>query len=266
MLCDYTPLDQQIIDLTNRNSAKDVKISTLSKQLADSQSLLITTQNQDKKTISQLQAQLAPDPNEVYWNNRYPKINQNYLRWEAINGQPMSYEIDVRNFIVPQDSNLPAITGSVNDEKALNSLLYVYNNITYTSDKSSYGFDEYWAFPWETLKRKVGDCEDGAILMASIMIRAGIPPWRVRLNAGSVNGGGHCYVTYCRETDNQFVVLDWCYWFNNLPVAKRKLHKDEQNYDDVNHNYYIWFSWNQKYCFGQMQTMANMPEYLSGVN
>jgi hypothetical protein len=54
--------------------------------------------------------------------------------------------------------------------------------------------------------------------MANIMLRSGIPYYRIRLNAGNVNGGGHAYVTYCRETDNQFVVLDWCYYPNNLLI------------------------------------------------
>jgi predicted transglutaminase-like cysteine proteinase len=194
---------------------------------------------------------------EDHWNNRYPKINQNYSKYE----NKLTYSIDVRDFFTPYDSNIPTVSGATNDEKALNGLKYVINNVTYVPDKTNFGYDEYWAWAFETLTRKKGDCEDGAILLANILVNSGVPYWRVRLNAGSVNGGGHCYLTYCRETDNQFVVLDWCYWPNSKPVAERLLHSQEQNYDDPSKNFGIWFSWNQKYCFGAMQTMQGMPKY-----
>lgn len=240
-------------------------VAELNNQIKNLNELFNTTSSKDKQTILELnekikvlESKITPDPMETFWNNRYPKINRNYSRQESDG----SYSIDVRNFFQPYDFNIPTVSGATFDEKALNALKYVISNIKYTSDKTSYGFDEYWAYPYQTLKRKVGDCEDGAILMANIMLRSGIPYWRIRLNAGSVNGGGHAYVTYCRETDNQFVVLDWCYWKNTLPIKDRKLHSQEQNYDNEAQNYYIWFSWNLKYVFGKMQTMKGSPDYL----
>lgn len=193
---------------------------------------------------------------EDYWNNKRPKVSQNYLRIET-DGK---YLVDVRDFFQYNDANLPFITGSSNDEKALNCLLWVINNVKYVGDKMDYGFEEYWAFAYQTLKRKKGDCEDGAILLANMMMKSGIPYWRIRLNAGSCNGGGHAYVTYCRETDNQFVVCDWCYWPNNLPMNRRKKHSEEQNYSDKKKNYGIWFSWNAFYCFGSMDMLAGLPK------
>lgn len=250
----YSGLSKQVEDLRTANSSLQVRVTDL-------ETILIQTKNEDKKTISDLQAQLylcgpKTDPQEDYWNNRYPKTNKTYERVE----EERSYQVDVRSFLTPNDSTIPIVTGATNDDKALAALKYVRANVTYTSDDITYKHGEYWAFFFETLKNKKGDCEDGAILIANIMLASGVPYWRVRLNAGSVNGGGHCYVTYCRETDNQFVVLDWCYWPNNLPMSQRKLHKDEQNYDNESLNYYVWFSWNLKYVFGEMQTMAEMPD------
>lgn len=193
---------------------------------------------------------------EDYWNNKYPKINVTYERRETDG----VYYIDPRNYFTPYDNDIPVVIGTTSDDKALNAINKVRQIVSYTPDKSEYGFEEYWAYAYQTLKRKKGDCEDGAILLANIMLKSGVPYWRIRLVAGSVNGGGHCYVTYCRETDNQFVVLDWCYWPNALPVKDRKLHSEEQNYSDASKNYGIWFSWNQKYCFGKAQTMTSMPE------
>lgn len=105
--------------------------------------------------ITELQNQVPKiDPWETHYNSKYPKQDISYIVHET----DAAYEIDVRNFFQYKDFNLPAITGANNDEKALNALLWVIANVKYTHDKETYGFDEYWAFPWQTLKRKVGDC------------------------------------------------------------------------------------------------------------
>jgi predicted transglutaminase-like cysteine proteinase len=208
-----------------------------------------------EKEVKDMAKQIPkPEPMETFYANKYPKADVDYIVHETDG----NYEIDVRNFFQYHDSKLPTVTGS-NDEKALKALLWVMANVKYVPDKQAYGFDEYWAFPWQTLKRKVGDCEDGAILLANILMKSGVPYWRVRLNAGDVKGGGHCYVTYCRETDNKFVVLDWCYWSNKKPVAERPTHEEERNYNDKEKNFYVWFSWNRHDAYGKMQTMAGMP-------
>ena len=191
----------------------------------------------------------AENEQEKFWNNKYPKQNISYKRKEHDNW----YEIDVRNYFEPFDFHLPIVAGASNDEKALKALELVRQIMVYVIDKTEYGLDEFWARAYQTLVHKKGDCEDGAILLANIMLKSEIPYWRIRLNAGDVEGGGHAYVTYCRETDNQFVVLDWCYWPKTTLIKDRPLHKDEQNY------YGIWFSWNQKFSFGKMETMKGMP-------
>ena len=66
-----------------------------------------------------------------------------------------------------------------------------------------------------------------------------MPPWRVRLNAGNVQGGGHCWVTYLREVDNKWIILDWCYWYTKNGVEWKTA---EKYYD-------IWFSWNYDFVF-----------------
>lgn len=201
--------------------------------------------------IDMLNKQIVlPNPSEEYWNSRYPKRDITYKRKE----HDQWYNIDVRDYFQPYDSSVPTVSGTNSDDKALNALKWVRANIKYTPDKDEYGLDEFWAYAYQTLKHKKGDCEDGAILLANIMLKSGIPYWRIRLNAGDVKGGGHAYVTYCRETDNEFVVLDWCYWYSKKEIKDRLLHKEEKNY------YGIWFSWNQKYAFGKMQTMSGMPK------
>jgi hypothetical protein len=204
------------------------------------------------------------DPNETFWNNKYPKQDISYNARAFFNSN-IKTPVDVRIFFQYNDFNIESIVnstyvdiGKLNegtfDERALKCLKWVRKNFKYVSDKEVVNMQEFWMFPFESLYYKKGDCDDGAILLANLMMAAKVPYWRVRLNAGDVKGGGHCYVTYCRETDNQFVCLDWCYWYEDAPVASRVLHKDQRDY------YSIWFSWNRKYAFGKMETMACIPE------
>lgn len=146
--------------------------------------------------------------------------------------------LDPRVFYEMNDNSLPVVSGS-NDEKALKALKWVRDNIVYTSDTSQFKHSEEWLFAHETIKIRTGDCEDGAILIANIMLKSGVPSFRIRLNAGSVEGGGHCWVTYLRESDNQWIILDWCYWYN----PNGNLYHDAEKY------YSIWFSWNTQYIF-----------------
>jgi intein/homing endonuclease len=59
------------------------------------------------------------------------------------------------------------------------------------------------------------NCEDGAILITSLCIAAGIPEWRVKVAAGYVQSsptapqGGHAYNIYLAE-DGNWRILDWC--------------------------------------------------------
>jgi len=174
---------------------------------------------------------------EVLWNNKRPKTNWRYSG-RTLLGSNTLIRLDPRIFY-QTDYTLPRVSGT-NDEKALNALDHVKYNIKYTPDEG-----EFWQFAYETKKRKKGDCEDGSILMANIMINSGIPWWRVRLNAGNVQGGGHAYVTYLRESDNQWYVMDWCFFYTESKNFG-KLWKKAQKY------FGIWGSWNTKYIFGDL--------------
>ena len=57
--------------------------------------------------------------------------------------------------------------------KAFCVLKFVQNAITYKGDEETKGFREWPRYPIETLVEGVGDCEDVAILCASILVRLG---------------------------------------------------------------------------------------------
>ena len=168
-------------------------------------------------------------------------------------GKDRIINIDVRNFIMINDSrikNFVKVSGALKvkscDDKALKVQQAVCKYLTYVYDEKNEGYTEFWQFPFETLALRYGDCEDGAILMCSAMIMAGIPANRVRVCAGFVKAGdphapdgGHAYVTYMRNKDYMLTPLDWCYYPDpHIPIQKKLPLCRNDKYKKM------WFSFN----------------------
>ena len=126
-----------------------------------------------------------------------------------------------------------------NDEKMYKIEQWVQENITYQSDEKTYGLGEYWALPTLTMHKGVGDCEDGAFLMHSIALHAGIPADQLRTYGGLVwadnwgfTTGGHAWTSYKRETDDEWVIVDWCYWPTDSPLNERTPMPNRREYID----------------------------------
>lgn len=104
------------------------------------------------------------------------------------------------------------------------------------------------------------NCEDGAILITSLLIHAGVPVWRVKVAAGYVQSsptapqGGHAYSIYLAN-DGEWRILDWCYLEDsNLRVKDKPLaKKGGQNnaYKDT------WFTFNSKYSWNQQDLVLS---------
>jgi len=196
---------------------------------------------------------------QEYWEQKHPEIIQTYSGRPLPTGKP--YDMDVRHFVWADDSEIQQILreckliGQSNDETAQNIQKFVVRSILYTPDEAI-GRSEYWLFPAETLEMLKGDCEDGAILMASMLLTA-LPAsdsWRVRVAAGIVQAaptaetGGHAYVTYCRCSDNEWVALDWCYYEDShISVADKPLIKDVHFYKQT------WFSFNHEKAWSNIE-------------
>jgi len=195
---------------------------------------------------------------EEYWNNKHPKIPIIYGGREIPNHEG-KVSIDVRKMFWSEDYMLADIitknnlVGETMDETIWRCQKYVVSKIKYISDIENTKYNEYWQFCNETEFLQVGDCEDGALLLASLATSAGVPLWRVRVNAGWVldkNGQqqGHAYVTFCREknnnqeNDNNWVILDWCFLQDSdVSVNEKPLAKNNDKYCD------LWFSFNSQY-------------------
>lgn len=127
--------------------------------------------------------------------------------------------IDVTKFLVFLGTKLPEIP------LTQSSLAWVHDNITYKSEEK-----DFWKFASETLVDGYGDCEDGAILLAcllltrkmevdstSVWIR--IPYYKVLVNVFDTGAGFHVAVTLGDTLEDwtnpglKKVPSDWKLWY-----------------------------------------------------
>jgi hypothetical protein len=125
-----------------------------------------------------------------------------------------------------------------NDIKMEKIHRWVVEHIEYTTDKNQYGYEELWVPPVMTLQTMKGDCEDGAFLIMSLALNAGVDPSRLRMYGGFVDAGrgaasgGHGWVAYRRELDDEWVAVDFSYYPDLRPMGKRLPLKEDLKYVD----------------------------------
>ena len=191
-----------------------------------------------------------------YWNNKFP------ISDEIVYHARDSRMWDVRDFIQADNTILKDIVqregleGKTLDETAYRCMRWVQENIAYTHDPQFTGHLEEWLFPSESVQIRSGDCEDGTNLMVSLMRNAGVDAYRVKNTCGIVDGGGHSWPLYLRESDDKWVILDWCYKQTKKPVKKRELAKHRKDYRE------IWFAFNDEHSWTEGPLAIN-KDYLT---
>ena len=200
-----------------------------------------------------------------YWNSKWVTAPIIYtgraLRGESYNKQ---IDVDVKAFIKKNDAILWHVLTQLNlrkdtpNDTALGIQNFVCNFLTYKYDDIASECPEFWLFPFEAVQSEIGDCEDGAILIASLLINAGIPSWRVKVCAAQVMAdpifapsdtelGGHAYCIYLADRPEserklEWVILDWCYLQDpEIPIKEKPLARNggtEGAYREV------WFTFN----------------------
>ncbi len=201
--------------------------------------------------------------NPNYWNNKYELSNVVY-QGRVMRNKTKPITVDVRVFITRKDELLQRIIKFFRlkrdnfNETVLKCHRFVANFLIFKEDDESVDCPEFWQFPFETIHTGVGDCEDGAILLASLMINAGIPTWRVKVASGFVLNiknkklMGHTYVLYLADRPEskrglEWVVLDWCYLKDiRLKIEEKPLAKQGGK---LNAYRQIWFTFNDEYCW-----------------
>jgi len=147
-----------------------------------------------------------------YWNTKH-EIRNYTARSGHLIGTNYSAHKPVQLLITPND---PIIVKDVKDNDLLvqdgsccdQSIFKIYNHTrtkkinpyNYDSDTEVTGLAEYWMEPWELRQFGKGDCDDWASELASYLICAGVPNWRVRIVIGKTFGGiGHATVYVLKD-------------------------------------------------------------------
>lgn len=138
-----------------------------------------------------------------------------------------SYDIDVREFLVSERNEVmrktlredikdfvvatPGADWELFQSRAVGSFDHRAHLISaFVAEKILYkaARQDYWQFPDETLWVKEGDCEDRALLMASLLLASGVSGYNVRvalgklrvsLKSGKLREHDHAWVMYKNE-------------------------------------------------------------------
>lgn len=97
------------------------------------------------------------------------------------------------------------------NEGIINAIkIWVIRNIEYVTDQELFGKTEHWQSPNKTLLNRKGDCEDFSLLLACLLIHAGIDADKLRFIMGPVSHLGqesyHAYLLY--EQKGSWRILD----------------------------------------------------------
>lgn len=107
------------------------------------------------------------------------------------------------------------------DKTIINIQKWVFTNISYSSDSSNWGKEEYWATAMETLTRKRDDC-DGLNALIHVLARiAGVPSYLLFSVIGDVSLGGHYWLLYWSTTHRKIVSIDATWYPDSTPMEDR---------------------------------------------
>jgi hypothetical protein len=223
--------------------------------------------------INKLKAKLGTTdhPRKKYWDNRKPKANITYAG-RVVPTMDIPVELDVTLLITPTDfeihDDIKKNKLYVKDPLKCNAnILKIYKHIQksyyeYAFDDKQFGLPELWLYPYETRETQRGDCDDWGITIASYLIAAGVPNWRVRIVCGTTwTGDGHLTV-YTLADDlkswhhiNSTTPIEWIKQKKLTDMPKSNDSNDEIGIKDV------WFSFNNYGAWHVFETSSAKKTY-----
>ena len=207
---------------------------------------------------------------EENWNNNRPRKTIFYegRTLPSSDGRGEKIKVDVRLFVTPNDGfiqrDLDAIGYHTSDPTRCDDLImdiyrFTRTRFEYSHDDKTTGQLEYWMFPFELRAMREGDCDDWANELASYLIGANIPEFRVRVVCGETRtGGGHSTVYVLDDS-----LQTWRHINSTTPYAaihESKLSdmptsKDKSDGIGIGQ---VWFSYNNKYAWQQFEGAARI--------
>jgi len=200
---------------------------------------------------------------EGYWEQKHPTRTIHYSG-RTFNNKQISVPLQV--FITENDSviyndlkaNNLLVTDTTNCD---NLILKIYkhtrsktiNPYNYVSDKKTMGVAEFWMFPFELREIGKGDCDDWSHELASYLICAGVPYWRVRIVVGITNGGiGHSTVYVLNDKYDTWYHInsttDYEKIKNKRLLSAFPTSKDKSDSIGIKN---VWFSFNNKFAYSE---------------
>jgi predicted transglutaminase-like cysteine proteinase len=132
------------------------------------------------------------------------------------------------------------------DKRIVEILKYVYNDVKYLHDNTNYGKTEYWASAIETLRKKLGDCDDINSLIYILARLSGIPSFLLFCAIGNTGSGGHFWTMYFSTKKGLLYPIDGTYYVDLRYIPTRtKFRTTTTKYKD------IWYIFNDSYIFKQ---------------
>ena len=212
---------------------------------------------------------------EEYWNNRVPKA---YIEFTArrVYGFTENISVDVRQMITPKDGVIfkdlrdhDLIVGDPQNcdrdifkiyrhtrLKPINPYKYEYDTIIFGT--------EFFMYPYELRILKKGDCDDWGIELASYLIVAGVPSWRVRCVVGKTwSGEGHLTVYVLGDGHKTWYHLNSTTPWSAVEAAGRKKLADFPKTNDPHDKIGIkdvWFSFNDLFAWHAFETHSSQDE------
>ena len=212
------------------------------------------------------------DYGEDYWNNRVPKADI-VFRARKLPDYSMHFSVDVRQMITVNDSfirkDLETHGLMVKDAEKCNDEMYRIYRHTRIKESNPYDYEydnnifgcEFFMYPYELRILGKGDCDDWGIELASYLISAGVPKWRVRCVVGlTFSGGGHLTVYVLADdlatwhhlnSTTSWWTVQAKEWKQITDFPKAGDPSDTIGIEDV------WFSFNNNYAWHTFETHAS---------
>jgi hypothetical protein len=257
-------LNERILELTDnyKNASNTIQALTLEKA----------------KLLGQIKELISPDTKEKelesYWNTKYLRAIMEY-NCRTLPGSSVMIAIPVNVLITPND---PFIIKDLKewelyrmgeDSETLIPKIYkkIFEKYNYKIDSIVWGLSEFWEFVFEMrAKAKLNnnkwefDCDSWADLIASYLICAGVPRWRVRVVAGDTSIGGHSTIYCYSMVDNNWHHINSTY-FNGMydKLSMYYTHEDAKSPTNPKGTdgigiYNVWYSFNDLYCWYKFET------------
>jgi hypothetical protein len=260
----------------------NAKITDLKAQIFSKQNELTAVMNEDAAKQASLLKEIEALKAELYKfekleelkavadqvNNNHAKVTVTYTGRTFPNSSK-EMDIPLQMFVTAQDpvmkehirtNNLFVTDPAKCNDKIYNIYRFTRNNpnnpYRYKSDQIVIGFPEFWMFPFELRYAHQGDCDDWGNELASYLIIAGVPRFRVRCVAGTIRGYQHeGHLTVYVLADD---LKTWYHLNSTTPpyqLSQKKLEefptsKDQTDLIGIQN---IWFSYNDEYAWSDFE-------------